>query len=100
MRQQYRRVSGEAMTVAEWRIFGALMLYLLTITPIKWIGFRHFANSKPRDPAFYDHPIRSRPLAPHQNGIQALPFFADAELLEQSRAVPERLLADLPAHLF
>ena len=41
------------MTVAEWCIFGALMLTLLTIAPIKWIGFRSFDNAKPRDPAFY-----------------------------------------------
>jgi uncharacterized MAPEG superfamily protein len=41
------------MTAAEWCVFGTLMLYLLTIAPIKWIGFRRFDNSKPRDPAFY-----------------------------------------------
>ena len=50
------------MTIAEWCVFGTLMLYLLTIAPIKWIGFRRFDNSKPRDPAFYDDPIR-RPRA-------------------------------------
>ena len=33
------------------------MLYLLTIVPIKWIGFRSYDNSKPRDPAFYDDPL-------------------------------------------
>jgi uncharacterized MAPEG superfamily protein len=95
MRQQYRRVSGEAMTVAEWCIFGALMLYLLTITPIKWIGFRHFDNSKPRDPAFYDDPIRSRALAAHQNGIEAFPFFAVAVLLAEFRGGPQRLIDEL-----
>jgi hypothetical protein len=44
------RVEG-TMTVAEWCVFGAVMLYLLTIAPFKAIGFRHFDNSKPRDPA-------------------------------------------------
>ena len=38
------------MTIAEWCVFGTLMLYLLTIAPIKWIGFRRFDNSRPRDP--------------------------------------------------
>jgi hypothetical protein len=48
------------MTVAEWCVFGTLMLYLLTIAPIKWIGFRRFDNSRPRDPGFYDDsPSRS-----------------------------------------
>ena len=28
------------MTLAEWCVFGALLLYLLTIVSIKWIGFR------------------------------------------------------------
>ena len=49
------------MTVAEWCIFGTLMLYLLTIVPIKWIGFRGFDNARPRDPAFYQDPIRFSP---------------------------------------
>ena len=38
------------MTVAEWCVFGTLMLYLLTIAAVKWIGFRHFDNARPRDP--------------------------------------------------
>ena len=63
------------MTVAEWCVFGTLMLYLLTIAPIKWIGFRHFDNAKPRDPAFYEDSIRARALGAHQNGIEAFPFF-------------------------
>ena len=49
------------MTAAEWCVFGTLMLYLLTIAPIKWIGFRRFDNSRPRDAGFYnDDPIASR----------------------------------------
>ena len=83
------------MTVAEWCVFGTLMLYLLTIAPIKWIGFRLFNNAKPRDPAFYDDPIRSRALGAHQNGIEAFPFFAVAVLLAEFRLGPQRLIDEL-----
>jgi uncharacterized MAPEG superfamily protein len=83
------------MTVAEWCIFGALMLYLLTIAPVKWIGFRRFDNAKPRDPAFYADPLRSRALGAHQNGIEAFPFFAIAVLLAEFRAGPQRLIDEL-----
>lgn len=83
------------MTVAEWSVFGAVMLYLLTIAPIKWIGFRRFDNSKPRDPAFYADPIASRALGAHQNGIETFPFFAVAVLLAEFRAGPQRLIDDL-----
>jgi len=83
------------MTVAEWCIFGTLMLYLLTIAPIKWIGYRRFDNAKPRDPAFYADPLRSRALGAHQNGIETFPFFAIAVLLAEFRAGPQRLIDEL-----
>jgi uncharacterized MAPEG superfamily protein len=83
------------MTVAEWCIFGALMLYLLTIAPVKWIGYRRFDNSRPRDPAFYADPLRSRALGAHQNGIEAFPFFAIAVLLAEFREGPQRLTDEL-----
>ena len=83
------------MTVAEWCIFGTLMLYLLTIAPIKWIGFRRFDNANPRDPAFYDDPIGSRALGAHQNGIETFPFFAVAVLLAEFRGGPQRLVNEL-----
>ena len=83
------------MTVAEWCVFGTLMLYLVTIASIKWIGFRRFDNAKPRDPAFYDKPIAARVLGAHQNGIEAFPFFAVAVLLAEFRAGPQRLIDDL-----
>ena len=83
------------MTVAEGCVFGTLMLYLLTIASIKWIGFRRFNNSRPRDPAFYDGPIAARALGAHQNGIEAFPFFAAAVLLAQFRACPQRLIDEL-----
>ena len=83
------------MTVAEWCVFGTLMLYLLTIASIKWIGFRRFDNARPRDPDFYDDPIAARALAAHQNGIEAFPFFAAAVLLAEFRIAPQRLIDEL-----
>ena len=83
------------MTVAEYCIFGAVALYLLTIVPIKWIGFRQYDNSMPRDPAFYRDAIRARALGAHQNGIEAFPFFAAAVLLAEFRGAPQNLINEL-----
>jgi uncharacterized MAPEG superfamily protein len=83
------------MTIAEWCVFGTLMLYLLTIAPIKWIGFRRFDNAKPRDPKFYDDPLAARAWGAHQNGIEAFPFFAIAVLLAEFRGGPQRLIDEL-----
>jgi uncharacterized MAPEG superfamily protein len=87
--------SGGTMTIAEWCIFGTVILYLLTIAPVKAIGFRRFDNSKPRDPAFYDNPIAARALGAHLNGIETFPFFATAVLLAEFRAGPQRLIDEL-----
>jgi uncharacterized MAPEG superfamily protein len=83
------------MTAAEWCVFGTLMLYLLTIAPIKWIGFRRFDNSKPRDPAFYHDALGGRALGGNHYGIEAFPFFAVAVLLAEFRAGPQRLINEL-----
>ena len=83
------------MTIAEWCVFGALMLYLLTIAAVKWPGFRSFDNSKPRDPVFYADPLRARALGAHQNGIEAFPFFAAAVLLAEFRGSPQNLVNEL-----
>ena len=83
------------MTAAEWCVFATLMLYLLTIAPIKWIGWRRFDNAKPRDPGFYQDPIASRALGAHQNGIEAFPFFAIAVLLAEFHGGPQRLVNEL-----
>ena len=83
------------MTIAEWCVFGALLLYLLTIAPVKWIRFRRFDNSKPRDPGFYEDPIAARALGAHHNGIETFPFFAIAVLLAQFRQCPQRLIDEL-----
>jgi uncharacterized MAPEG superfamily protein len=83
------------MTIAEWCVFATVMLSLLSIAPIKWIRFRRFDNSRPRDPAFYEDPIAARSLGAHQNGIEAFPFFAAAVLLAEFRACPQRLVDEL-----
>jgi len=83
------------MTIAEWCVFGALLLYLLTIAPVKWIRFRRFDNSKPRDPGFYEDPIAARALGAHLNGIETFPFFAVAVLLAEFRLSPQRLIDEL-----
>jgi len=83
------------MTIADYCIFGAVALYLLTIVPIKWIGFRSYDNAKPRDPAFYGDALRARALAAHQNGIETFPFFAAAVLLAEFRGAPQNLINEL-----
>ena len=83
------------MTTAEWCVFATLLLYLLTITPVKWIGFRRFDNSKPRDPAFYEDPLAARALGAHQNGIEAFPFFAIAVVLAEFHGGPQRYINEL-----
>lgn len=83
------------MTVAEWCVFGAVLLYLLTIAPFKAIGFRRFDNSKPRDPSFFEDPLRARALGAHINGIETFPFFAAAVLLAEFRDAPQNLINEL-----
>ena len=83
------------MTIAEWCVFGTLLLYLLTIGAVKWTAFRRFDNAYPRDPAFYDDPIRARAWGAHQNGIEAFPFFAVAVLLAEFRLGSYRLIDEL-----
>lgn len=83
------------MTIAEWCVFGTLLLYLLTIVGTKWAGGRSYDNARPRNPAFYGDPIRARALGAHQNGIEAFPFFAAAVLLAEFRLGPQRLIDEL-----
>lgn len=77
------------MTIAEWCIFGAVILYLLTLAPAKAIAPDKFDNAKPRDPGFYADPVRSRMLGAHVNGIEVFPFFAVAVLLAEFRGAPQ-----------
>ena len=83
------------MTIAEWCVFGTLMLYLLTIAAAKWTAFGRFDNARPRAPDFYQDPIRARALGAHQNGIEAFPFFAVAVLLAEFRLAPQHLIDEL-----
>jgi len=85
------------MTLAEWCVLGAVLLYLLTIVSIKWIRFRSFDNSRPRNPAFYQDALSQRALGAHQNGIETFPFFAFAVLLAEYRDSPQRLIDELAA---
>ncbi|HEX5184852.1 MAG TPA: MAPEG family protein [Allosphingosinicella sp.] len=87
------------MTGAEWALFGAVILYLLTLAPVKAFGHRDFDNSRPRDPAFYAKPLRARAHGAHVNGIETFPFFAAAVLLAEFRACPQHIV-DLLAFAF
>ena len=91
------------MSIAEWMIFVSVLLYLLTVAPVKplgqVLGERRFDNSKPRDPLFYEAGIKSRALGAHLNGIETFPFFAAAILLAEFRHMPQ-LRIDLLAVAF
>jgi uncharacterized MAPEG superfamily protein len=80
------------MTIAEWMILAAVLIYLLTIAPFKPLGYREFDNAKPRDPAFYEQPLRARAWGAHLNGIETFPFFAAAVLLAEFRVAPQHLI--------
>jgi uncharacterized MAPEG superfamily protein len=83
------------MTIAEWMLLAAVLLYLLTLAPAKVLGPRTFDNSKPRDPEFYKSAVRSRTLGAHINGIETFPFFAAAVLLSEFRHEPQHLIDQL-----
>ena len=77
------------MTIAEWCLFGAVILYLLTLAPTKALAPLEFDNANPRDPRFFEHPVRKRALGAHINGIETFPFFAAAVLLAEFRTAPQ-----------
>lgn len=77
------------MTAAEWCLFGAVMLYLMTLAPTKGLAPREFDNADPRNPKFFEHPTRKRALGAHINGIETFPFFAAAVLLAEFRLAPQ-----------
>ena len=77
------------MTIAEWTLLGAVLLYLLTLAPVKPLGYRTFDNANPRNPEFYTPGIRTRALGAHLNGIETFPFFAAAVLLAEFRHMPQ-----------
>lgn len=77
------------MTIAEWSLLAAVLVFLLTLAPFKPMGWRTFDNGKPRDPEFWAEPLRARALGAHQNGIETFPFFAAAVLLAEFRGCPQ-----------
>src|SRR2546429_6167713 len=83
------------VTIAELSVFGAVLLYLFTVAPVKAVGRREFDNADPRAPAFYELPLRSRALGAHLNGIETFPFFAAAVLLAEFRTGPQHLIDEL-----
>src|SRR3954466_5211523 len=80
------------MTVADWCIPGAVLIYLLTIAWAKASGGAEYRNAAPRDPAFYAAPLRARALGAHQNGIEAFPFFAVAVVFAEMKGGPPHLV--------
>jgi uncharacterized MAPEG superfamily protein len=85
------------VTVAEWCIFGAIMLALLTVAPVKPLAGREFDNANPRDPQFYEKPVRRRALGAHLNGLETFPFFAVSILLAEFRHSPQTWIDSLSA---
>ena len=84
------------MTVAEFCVFGTVVLYLLTIVPVKWTGVSPISTMPGRaTPLSTKTPIRARALGAHLNGIEAFPFFAAAVLLAEFRLGPLHLIDEL-----
>ena len=77
------------MTIADYCVLAAVLLYLLTIAPFKPLYGREFDNQNPRDPKFYQSGIRARALGAHLNGIETFPFFAFAVLMAEFRHAPQ-----------
>jgi uncharacterized MAPEG superfamily protein len=88
-------VEEALMTLAEWMIFTAVVLYLLTVAPVKAVGYKTFDNANPRDPAFYQPGIATRALGAHVNGIETFPFFALSVLLAEFRQLPQNWIDEL-----
>jgi uncharacterized MAPEG superfamily protein len=76
------------MTLGESMIFAAVVLYLVTVAPVKAVGCKTFHNSNPRDPTFYKPGVASRALGAHLNGIETFPFFALSVILAEFRHQP------------
>jgi uncharacterized MAPEG superfamily protein len=83
------------MTVAEWCLFGAIVLALLTLAPVKPLAGLEFDNANPRDPHFYEKPVRRRALGAHTNGLETFPFFAVSILLAEFRHSPQAWIDSL-----
>jgi uncharacterized MAPEG superfamily protein len=71
------------------------MLALLTLAPVKPLAGREFDNANPRDPHFYEKPVRRRALGAHINGLETFPFFAASILLAEFRHAPQNWIDGL-----
>ena len=77
------------MTIAEWCLFGAVLLPIATIGWAKVAGRHAYDNGRPREAVFYAVPFRQRLLGAHNNGLETFPFFAAAVLLAEFRNAPQ-----------
>ncbi len=85
------------MTLAEDSLLGAVILWLATIGVAKGFSWREYDNKRPRAGGLYSEGWRARALGAHQNGLEALPFFAAAVLLAEFREAPQGLIDGLAA---
>ena len=83
------------LTLADLSILGAVIAYMAPIAIAKYGSIREFDNDKPRDPAFYQDPLRARALWAHQNGLEGFAFFAAAVVVAQMRAAPQHIVDGL-----
>jgi len=84
-----------ALTIADLCILGAVAAYLLPITIVKYSSLKAFDNARPRDPAFFADPFRSRGLGAHLNGQEGFAFFAAAVILAQLRGAAQPRVDEL-----
>ena len=85
------------LTIAELCLLASVFLWLATIGLAKGWGWRDYDNGNPRSQVFYNSSWKSRALGAHQNGLEALPFFAAAVLLAELRRVDQSLADGLSA---
>ncbi len=83
------------LTLADLSILGAVIAYMLPIAVAKYGALKAFDNARPRDPAFYKDPFRSRALGAHQNGLEGFAFFAAAVIVAQMRGASQPLVDGL-----
>ncbi len=88
------------MTIADWCLLGAVLLYLLTVAPVKALRHREFDNARPRDPSFYSSPLSERALGAHLNGIEVFPFFAVSVMLAEMHHAPQTVVDELEPFRF
>jgi len=80
------------MATAEWCILCVVILAYATVFPAKALGRREFDNANPRNQSFYTPGFRVRSLGAHQNGMEAIPFFAAAVVLAEMHGAAQRSL--------